>query len=86
MLYGANNQFNRSAFGVLSASARVAISKRSWLQISGDNLTNAYAQPYEDYFGGVPVPLVNGKLGVTDGSNVGPMTLRFSYHRALGSR
>ena len=80
---GPNNAFNQPAFGVFSASARVAFSKNAWLQVSGDNLTGVYAQPYADLLGGVPVALINGKLGVVAGSNVGPTTLQVTVHESL---
>jgi TonB dependent receptor/Carboxypeptidase regulatory-like domain/TonB-dependent Receptor Plug Domain len=81
--YGANNAYNRPAFGVVSATVRVPLSRTAWLQLAGDNLTGAYDKPYYDAFGGVPVPLVDGKLGAIDGVNVGPTTVRVSIHRTL---
>lgn len=81
--FGPNNAFNRPAFGVFSASVRVPLSKGSWIQFSGDNLTNVYGQPYADLLAGVPVPLINGKLGVVAGSNYGPTTLQLTLHRAI---
>jgi hypothetical protein len=83
--FGPNNQYNQPAFGVLSASVRVPFSARDWLQLSGDNLTNIYGAPFEAQFGGVPVPLVNGKLGIVDGPNVGPPMFRLDYHHAFGA-
>jgi hypothetical protein len=76
MYYGANNAYNRPAFGVMSPTLRVPLSRTAWLQLAGDNLTGAYDKPYYDAFGGVPVPLVDGKLGAIDGVNVGPTTVR----------
>lgn len=89
--YGSNNSYNNPAFGVVSSTIRVPVSKSSSIQLSIFNLTNAYAQPYFNFFGGIPVPLVNGShgistgnLGIIESGNVGPATLRLSFHTALG--
>jgi hypothetical protein len=81
--YGPNNAFNEPAFGVFSASVRLPLSRESWVQVSGDNLTYVYGQPYSALVGGVPVPLINGKLGVIAGSNYGPTSLQLTVHQAL---
>jgi len=81
--FGSNNSFNQPAFGVLSASVRLPLSAQSWVQLSGDNLTNVYSQPYAALLAGVPVPLINGKLGVVAGSNYGPPTLQLTLHQAV---
>lgn len=74
--YGANNAFNRPAFAAVSAAIRWALNKQLSFHVSGYNLTNAYAQPYTDTFGGVPVALANGSLGATIGLNLGPASVR----------
>ena len=81
--FGPNNAYNEPAFGVLSASMRVAYSRTGWIGLSADNLTGAYDQPYANLLAGVPVPLINGKLGVVAGSNVGPTTLNLTLHQAV---
>jgi outer membrane receptor protein involved in Fe transport len=81
--FGPNNSFNQPAFGVFSASVRVPLWKDGWVQFSGDNLTNVYGQPYGALLAGVPVPLINGKLGVVAGSNYGPTTLQITLHQAF---
>jgi hypothetical protein len=81
--FGPNNSFNLPAFGVLSASVRFPVGRNGWLQLSGDNLTNVNSQPWGALAGGVPVPLVNGKLGVVAGSNYGPPALQLMLHQAL---
>ncbi len=88
--YGPNNSYNRPPFGVLSANLRIPVAPRATLQLSGDNLTGAYDQGYFGYLNGTPVPLVNGtqgastgNLGVTDGGNYGPATLRAWLQYAL---
>ncbi len=80
---GPNNAYNEPAFGIFSASLRFAFSSRSWLQLSGYNLTNVYGQPYDALLGGVPVGLANGKLGVIAGNNVGPTTLQITFHETF---
>jgi hypothetical protein len=55
---------------------RWVLDKQLSLQLSGYNLTSAYAQPYTDTFGGVPVALANGTLGATTGLNLGPPSVR----------
>lgn len=77
---GPNNAYNEPAFGILSASLRFAISRHSYLQISSYNLTGVYSEPYDALLGGVPVGLINGKLGAVAGNNVGPTTLQATYH------
>jgi hypothetical protein len=81
--YGPNNAYNEPAFGVVSFSARLGLSPTSWIQLSGDNLTHQYAQPYAALLGGVPVPLVNGKLGAIAASNYGPTTVQLTLHQAV---
>jgi len=82
--YGPNNGYNLPPFAVLSAGLRIALAKDTSLTISGDNLLGAYAQPYGLYFGGVPVPLVNGMLGASTTGNYGPPTVRLSLRRHFG--
>jgi hypothetical protein len=91
--HGPNNEYNRPAFAVVSATVRVPIDQRStWIELAGYNLTGAYDQPYYDYFGGTPVPLVNGTfgakagiLGPSYGGNVGPPTVHVTLHHRFGA-
>ncbi len=89
--YGSNNSYNTPAFGVLSSTLRVPLSKSLSLQVSADNLTGAYSQAYSSDFAGNPVPLANrqngakaGFLGLTSAGNVGPTTVRAGFHYELG--
>jgi hypothetical protein len=93
LYYGPNNAFNRPPFADVSATARLPLGTRASLEIAGDNLTNAYAQPYMDAFGGIPVVLANRSagatsayLGATTGFNLGPPTVRLDLRYALGAR
>ncbi|HTX56839.1 MAG TPA: carboxypeptidase regulatory-like domain-containing protein [Candidatus Acidoferrales bacterium] len=89
--FGNNNFYNVPAFAVVSANVRFNIGNHATkLQLSADNLTGAYANPYPSYFGGIPLPLVKGATGVnaltgapapiyfspTPQGNYGPTTLR----------
>jgi hypothetical protein len=80
---GPNNAYNQPAFGIVSASLRLALTPDRWLEFSGYNLTNVYGDPYAALLAGVPVPLINNKLGVVAGSNVGPATLQVTLHQAF---
>jgi hypothetical protein len=89
--FGPNNTYNDPAFGVMSATIRYSLTKRGSIQLSGYNLTQAYAAPYYEFFAGTPVPLVNGShgatsgyLGTTEAGNVGPATFRILLTQALG--
>jgi outer membrane receptor protein involved in Fe transport len=89
--FGPNNSYNRPAFAVISASLRARLGRGLTLQLSGDNLTGVYDKPFYDYFGGIPVPLVNGahgatsgNLGITDGGNYGPATVRLVLRHDFG--
>lgn len=90
--YGNNNSFNVPFFAVVSANARWSIGNHGTsLQLSGDNLTNAYANKFAGFFNGNPLPLVNGAVqtnpltgtfdpvsfAATPGGNYGPASIRF---------
>ena len=84
--YGNNNSLNVPAFVTTNASFRYGFDERTTFQISVDNLNGAYAAPYISPFGGVPVPLVNGKLGLTNANVIGPRTVRFILTREFGAK
>ena len=85
LLYqGSNNPLNEPAYGELNANIRVPVAKAAYVQISGENLTGAYDSVLENYVGGVPAPLVNGKLGYTNGGTLGPATYRLILHIDTG--
>lgn len=81
--FGPNNAYNEPAFGVFSASLRFPLSQHGWVQLTGYNLTDVYGQPYANLLAGVPVALINDKLGVVAGSNVGPTTLQLTVHETF---
>ena len=89
--FGPNNSFNVPPFVVASANARWSLNDRGTsLQLSADNLTNAYGSQFAGFFNGVPLPLVNGamqtnpltgqfvpaNLALTPGGNYGPASVR----------
>ena len=76
-LEGNNNSFNRAPFGIGYVTLRVPLNKRFAVQVSGDNIFNAYTGLFPVYGGGVPVPLVNGSQAATVGNVLGPATYRF---------
>ncbi len=78
--YGSNNSYGLPAFAIGNASARIPLGPArdaAALQISADNLF--------DYDGGetiltdrgIPVALVNGKVGLVNALPVGPRVFRF---------
>jgi hypothetical protein len=88
---GPNNAYNVPPFAVVSANARWNITNHGTkLQLSADNLTNAYANKFAGFFNGIPLPLVPGAqqinpltgayipapLAVTPQGNYGPASLR----------
>ena len=89
--FGNNNSFNEPPFAVLSANMRFKLNDHGTrIQLSADNLTGAYSNPYAGFFNGIPLPLVNGatqtslltgepvpvSIAATPGGNYGPTTFR----------
>lgn len=89
--FGPNNSFNVAPFAVVSANARWSINDRGTkLQLSADNLTNAYANSFAGFFNGIPLPLVKGAqqinpltgayepapFALTPQGNYGPASIR----------
>jgi hypothetical protein len=96
--FGNNNSFNVGPFGVLSANVRFNITNHGTkFQISADNLTGAYANPYVGFFNGIPLGLVPGAVQqnpltlqqvpvsftATPAGNYGPTTVRFIFTQDL---
>jgi outer membrane receptor protein involved in Fe transport len=89
--FGNNNSYNEPAFFVLGGNVRFKLNDRGTkLQLSADNLLGANSQPYANFFGGIPLPLVKGATqtnpftgapqpayyAATAAGNYGPTTLR----------
>ena len=82
--YGANNSFNRPAFGVANATIRIPVAADAALQVSVDNLNSIYSSTFIDQFAGNRIPLVNGNVGLTNGNVVGPTVYRLLLHKTFG--
>lgn len=74
--YGFNNSLNRPAFGIAYATLRYPLNDRMALQLSGDNILNAYPGFLPVYGEGRPIPLVGGQFAATAGNVLGPATYR----------
>ena len=89
--FGNNNSFDEPPFAVLSGNVRIKVNDRGTrLQLSADNITNAYGNKFVGFFNGIPLPLVNGAvqtnpltgafvpagLAATPGGNYGPASFR----------
>lgn len=74
--YGKNNSLNRPPFGIAYATVRVPVGQRFDLQLSGDNIFNAYPGILPVWTGGVPIALYGGLPGATSGNVLGPATWR----------
>jgi hypothetical protein len=86
--YGNNNSYGVPAFTVANASLRLPISAArgaASLQIAIDNLFNVQSGQTLATDAGIPVPLVNGKVGLVNALPVGPRAVRIVLH-AGGSR
>ncbi len=74
--YGFNNSLNEPAFGIAYATLRYPITTMLQLQISGDNIFNAYPGYLPIYGGGVAIPLYGGQTAATVANVLGPATWR----------
>lgn len=83
-LMGKNNSYNEPPFGIGYASIRFPVTKTMALQVSGDNIFNAYKGLFPVAGAGVPIPLAGGGLAATNANVVGPatyqLTLFFNSH------
>jgi hypothetical protein len=84
--YGNNNSLNVPAFLISNANARLPIGDGTQsLQFSIDNLFNTYGAAFATQAGGVQVPLVNGKDGLTNANVIGPRNARIIFTKRFGS-
>lgn len=81
--YGNNNSLNEPAFGIAYGTLRYPISKTLSLQLSGDNIFNAYPGILPIYGGGRPITLANGLTAATVGNVLGPATYRLMLSAKL---
>lgn len=82
--YGPNNSYNEPAFEVVTVSYNQPLTRRTSLQLSIYNLTNAYpaiySLPQTAPGVGILTPLANGQLGWGTADVVGPSTARLTLH------
>jgi outer membrane receptor protein involved in Fe transport len=83
-LYGKNNGYNLPPFGIGYATIRYPLSKSLSIQVSGDNIFNAWTGLFPIVGGGIAYPLANGTLGATIGNTVGPATYSFQLTKTIG--
>jgi outer membrane receptor protein involved in Fe transport len=81
---GKNNSLNVPPFGILNASIRAPIVNGLSLQVSGNNLTNAWSGLFPIQGGGIAIPLANGALGATTQNVLGPSTVRVMLIKNFG--
>ncbi|HEV2262059.1 MAG TPA: TonB-dependent receptor [Candidatus Rubrimentiphilum sp.] len=74
--YGKNNSLNEPPFGIGYATVRYPIAPKLTLQLSGDNIFNAYPGYLPILGGGTFIPLYNTGYGATTGNVLGPSTWR----------
>ena len=90
--FGNNNAYNEPPFAVLSANVRFNLNDQGTrMQLSFDNLTGAYGNPYAGFFNGRPLGLTKNStqtslltgeplpisLAATAAGNYGPASFRF---------
>lgn len=72
--YGNNNSYNEPPFGYGYFTVRYPLQHNVALQISGNNIWNAWSGVVPIYGGGVAIPLANGGTAATLGNVLGPAT------------
>ncbi len=81
---GANNPYARAAFAQFNANLELSLGSFSKLQISVQNLTNAYDAPLPLAYAGEAVPLITGAAAPLNAGVVGPRTIRFMFRQSIG--
>ena len=89
-LYGKNNSLNEPPFAIAYLTARYPLSDKLSVQISGDNVFNAYSGLFPTFGSGVAIPLaasVNGlpAQAATTAGVLGPATWRFELTKTFGA-
>ncbi len=80
---GSNNAYLLPAFTLANASLRVPLGVahgQAWLQLSIDNLFDYQGGETIATDAGIPVPLVNGKVGLVNALPLGPRAVRLDLH------
>lgn len=81
--YGKNNGYNRPPFGIAYATVRVPFNKMLSVQVSGDNIFNAYSGLFPIVGAGIPYPLANGGAAANIGNVAGPATYSFQLLKSF---
>jgi len=76
--FGHNNSLNEPAFGIAYGALRYPVNQHMSLQLSGNNIFNAYSGILPIYGGGVAIPLADGGTGATTGNVLGPATYQLT--------
>jgi len=84
-LFGKNNSFSEPPFIEARASVRAPITSTLSLQISGNNIFNAYKQLFPIVGGGVSIPLATGGIGITNANVLGPAQYNFILTKTFGA-
>ncbi|HMF28787.1 MAG TPA: hypothetical protein VKE42_08450, partial [Candidatus Cybelea sp.] len=77
------NSLNEPPFGYGYFTARYPVTRTLALQISGNNIWNAWPGYIPVYGGGVAIPLANGGTAATLGNVLGPSTWTLLVTKAL---
>jgi hypothetical protein len=83
--YGKNNSLNLNPFTILGATLRAPLLPGMSFQVSGDNLTSQYSNPWPVFGAGNPIPLANGQFAATQQNVLYPRTIRFLLTKAFGT-
>ena len=83
-LFGKNNSFNEPPFTIAHATIRAPLGNSLYLQVSGNNLFDAYKGFIPIEGGGVGIPLANGGVGPTVGNVYGPATFNVTLTKLFG--
>ncbi len=84
--YGPNNSLNDPAFFVANATARVPAGKHGYVQLSIDNLFDAYSDAVTNEYVGTRQPFVGGGFYASNANVFGPRVVRLSITRNFGGR
>jgi outer membrane receptor protein involved in Fe transport len=85
--YGNNNSLNVPAFFRANATAKFPVyDTHTFVQASVSNLFNIFSNAYITPYSGNTVPLVNGKIGLTNANTIGPRFVQFTFTHNFGNR
>ncbi len=83
-LFGKNNSYNEPPFTVARVTVRAPLTHGFSLQVSGNNIFNAYKEVLPVEGGGVSIPLANGGVGPTLGNVYGPAIWNVQLTKLFG--